>query len=123
MFRRYILIPIILVMFLAVACVPEDLEEPLPEENGTSDEEDTAEENGAEDTDVEGTDEEDEFSASEEEIEMCSEGGGTWELMPNTCVDSCESAREENVACGQAMTEGCNCGDGMCWDGESCVDI
>ena len=56
-------------------------------------------------------------------IEICGEEGGEWREFPNTCVDSCEAARDEHAVCGQALTYGCDCGDGMCWDGQTCVEI
>ncbi|MFO7872429.1 MAG: hypothetical protein R6U26_02170 [Candidatus Undinarchaeales archaeon] len=56
------------------------------------------------------------------EQELCNEAGGTWEEMPNACVDSCESARED-MMCAQVITKGCNCGEGMCWNGETCEEI
>ncbi|MGM5487621.1 MAG: hypothetical protein ACQESG_01600 [Nanobdellota archaeon] len=54
--------------------------------------------------------------------EICQAEGGDWREFPNGCVDTCESQRE-NVACAQVMTEGCDCGPGMCWNGATCVPI
>lgn len=53
--------------------------------------------------------------------DACYASGGEWKLFSNTCVDSC-SAVGSNGMCGQAMTEGCDCGPNQCWDGERCVD-
>lgn len=62
--------------------------------------------------------EEDEIATEEE---MCKVKGGKWREFPNTCVDNCKSARQgKNAICGQAFTPGCDCGDYMCWNGESC---
>ena len=54
---------------------------------------------------------------------ICAQEGGEWREFPNTCVDSCDAARDEYAVCGQALTYGCDCGDGMCWDGQTCVEI
>ena len=51
---------------------------------------------------------------------QCVEAGGTWKQFPNTCVDSCNLARNPGVVCGQALTEGCECGQNMCWNGYTC---
>ncbi len=56
------------------------------------------------------------------EEELCAEAGGTWEEMPNACVDSCEAQRED-LMCAQVITEGCNCGEDMCWNGEICEEL
>ena len=56
------------------------------------------------------------------EEELCSQGGGTWKQMPDACVDSCESQRDDMV-CAQVITEGCDCGEGMCWNGQQCEPI
>ena len=55
--------------------------------------------------------------------EECILAGGEWEQFPNTCVDSCQYRRGEVDFCGQALTMGCDCGDGMCWNGVDCVQI
>lgn len=53
---------------------------------------------------------------------LCEEEGGTWKQMPNACADSCRAQRE-NLMCAQVLTHGCDCGEGMCWNGESCEKI
>lgn len=59
--------------------------------------------------------------ASSRALECLAEGG-TWREFPDACVDSCSAARD-GLACAQVLTMGCDCGEGMCWNGESCVDI
>ncbi len=54
-------------------------------------------------------------------IEECILLGGTWREFSNGCVDSCSYERNEEVFCSQAITEGCDCGIDMCWNGKECV--
>ncbi|MBD3360331.1 hypothetical protein GF366_00855 [Candidatus Peregrinibacteria bacterium] len=54
--------------------------------------------------------------------EICREGGGEWKEMPDACVDSCESQRD-GIMCAQVITEGCDCGEGRCWNGKSCEPL
>lgn len=56
------------------------------------------------------------------EEEICEAAGGTWRQMPNACVDSCEAHRER-LLCAQVLTYGCDCGEGMCWNGKTCEEI
>jgi hypothetical protein len=58
-----------------------------------------------------------------DEEQDCIKAGGEWKTFPNTCVDSCEYRRNDDLMCGMALTEGCDCGEGMCWNGESCEQI
>ncbi|MFW5876275.1 MAG: hypothetical protein ACOCXM_06025 [Myxococcota bacterium] len=52
----------------------------------------------------------------------CRDSGGRWRQFRNTCVDSCRLVRAvEPVACGMALTMGCDCGPDRCWDGSRCV--
>lgn len=47
----------------------------------------------------------------------------TWREFSNTCVDSCNLERNpEVISCGQAFTNGCDCGPNQCWNGETCED-
>jgi len=48
------------------------------------------------------------------EQKACAEGGGQWKAFPNTCVDDCGYAHVD--VCGDAVTEGCDCGFFMCWN-------
>lgn len=64
------------------------------------------------------------FALADEESD-CQDSGGTWEQFTNGCVDSCELARESSddpIACTQAITMGCDCGEDECWNGEACED-
>lgn len=49
----------------------------------------------------------------------CEEAGGTWTEFPNGCADAC-GVTDDSI-CTQVLTMGCDCGEGMCWDGERCV--
>jgi len=48
----------------------------------------------------------------------CRFGGGEWREFSNSCADQCGT---QDQLCAQVVTEGCECGDGQCWDGEKCV--
>lgn len=50
----------------------------------------------------------------------CIKSGGKWRGFSNTCVDSCEYIKNEIQVCGQILTQGCDCGLEMCWNGISC---
>ena len=52
--------------------------------------------------------------------ELCEKASGEVKQFPNTCVDSCEYERDEEIMCGQALTDGCDCGPDKCWNGQSC---
>lgn len=61
--------------------------------------------------------------SDETEVEQaCLDAGGEIVQFSNGCADSCESQREE-VDCTQAFTEGCECGEDMCWTGSECEEI
>ncbi|MGI5828334.1 MAG: hypothetical protein ACOX6V_04930 [Patescibacteria group bacterium] len=49
---------------------------------------------------------------------LCESGGGVWSTMVNSCADLCG---REGMACLQVITEGCDCGDGKCWNGSKCI--
>lgn len=52
--------------------------------------------------------------------EKCENAGGTWKQFSNTCVDLCSYIRStEPVICGQAFTDGCDCGPDKCWNFET----
>lgn len=55
------------------------------------------------------------------EVGQCKVGGGEWREMNNTCVDQCATGPIPSM-CGMAMSDGCDCGRGSCWDGVRCVD-
>ena len=52
--------------------------------------------------------------------EECSRVGGEWKMLPDGCVDSCEKARGEEIACSAAPKESCECGPNSCWNGKTC---
>jgi len=53
----------------------------------------------------------------------CARVEGNWREFGNGCVDSCDLARNpETILCIQALTYGCDCGPGRCWNGESCEE-
>ncbi|MBI3033613.1 hypothetical protein HYY72_00440 [Candidatus Woesearchaeota archaeon] len=57
-----------------------------------------------------------------EPAKECERVKGTWEMFSNGCVDSCYKARSASpVICTQALTYGCDCGPGRCWNDSSCV--
>lgn len=53
-----------------------------------------------------------------DERTQCEAAGGEWFQFPNTCAGTCGPIHRQ---CGQALTWGCRCPDGACWDGDSCV--
>jgi hypothetical protein len=61
-------------------------------------------------------------SPSSNDVQVCINGGGTWrEDFSNTCVDTCEYARNPDMLCGQAITAGCDCGSNKCWNVEKLI--
>ena len=50
----------------------------------------------------------------------CTNSGGKWTGFSNSCVDSCDYVRGYVQICGQILTQGCDCGSDMCWNGNSC---
>lgn len=52
---------------------------------------------------------------------ICEDNKGVWREFGNGCVDECHSKFDKFSICTQAITYGCDCGKGRCWDGESCV--
>jgi len=51
--------------------------------------------------------------------EMCANSAGEWKTLTNTCADFCYFERYGEL-CGEALTDGCDCGPDMCWNGEAC---
>lgn len=47
---------------------------------------------------------------------FCKQQGGEWKKFSNTCVDECG---KKPRFCGQAITEGCDCGATKCWGYET----
>ena len=58
-----------------------------------------------------------------DEATACDAAGAMWQMFRNGCVDHCSSQRGEKEICTQALTQGCECGENKCWNGESCEDI
>lgn len=55
------------------------------------------------------------------EKNRCLDANAIWEEMPNSCGNRCDYIRTpERVSCLMALTDACNCGEGMCWNGEGC---
>ncbi len=55
-----------------------------------------------------------------EEAQACAKDSrGTWVEFPDQCADRCNTNGQ--TACAGVVTESCDCGDGFCWDGSSCV--
>lgn len=52
----------------------------------------------------------------------CAASGGTWELFPDSCADSCEIVNNPNPVCLQVITASCDCGPDKCWDGLTCIN-
>ncbi len=59
---------------------------------------------------------------------VCETGGGEWKNFPDNCGDECViiinpgEGDPTGKLCISESTWGCDCGDGMCWDGEDCVE-
>jgi len=51
-------------------------------------------------------------------IQVCENGGGTWSLFSNGCVDSCG---QKPRICTQALAWGCDCGATQCYGNIPCV--
>lgn len=51
--------------------------------------------------------------------DICLAQDGEWKLFRDTCVASCSFLKNpEGAICGDALTCGCDCGEGRCWDSE-----
>jgi len=55
---------------------------------------------------------------------LCTASKGEWKEMPNPCVGTCAYERAvkkgEEIFCVQVVAPGCDCGEGKCWDGNTC---
>lgn len=51
----------------------------------------------------------------------CEEVKGVWRSFGSGCTDQCESKFNKFKICTQAVTSGCDCGKGRCWDGQTCI--
>ena len=52
--------------------------------------------------------------------QVCENNGGIWKAFYNTCRDNCQIPLIGS-SCKQISTEGCDCGEGSCWDGFRCL--
>ncbi len=53
-------------------------------------------------------------------LENCEANGATYKGFTNGCMDSCELARNPDIACTAVLTSGCDCGPEKCWNGFEC---
>lgn len=60
-------------------------------------------------------------STSFDDRPTCESAKGVWRQFGNSCVDECHPKLDSFSVCAQAITYGCDCGKGRCWDGETCV--
>lgn len=51
----------------------------------------------------------------------CEDEKGTWREYGDSCVDLCEAKLDRFMICASAITYGCQCGKGRCWDGNHCA--
>lgn len=62
-------------------------------------------------------------STSFDDRPVCESSKGIWREFGNACVDGCTSKLDQFAVCSAAITYGCDCGTGRCWDGDSCVSL
>lgn len=61
---------------------------------------------------------------SKELIAECKAAGATAKIFSNGCVDHCDYKRNPTgTACTYALTPGCYCGSGKCWNGKNCEPL
>ncbi len=53
----------------------------------------------------------------------CEESKGVWREFGNGCIDECRSKLDKFSICTQAITNGCDCGKGRCWNGSTCLPL
>lgn len=53
----------------------------------------------------------------------CEQKNGAWRAFGNGCVDECFVKFDKFAICTDAVTYGCDCGTGRCWNGETCVAL
>jgi len=59
-----------------------------------------------------------------EDRPLCEKSEGVWRLFGNGCIDSCLAKIDPYTVCTQALTYGCQCGEGRCWsEQDGCVDL
>jgi hypothetical protein len=52
---------------------------------------------------------------------ICESSKGIWREFGNGCTDECYAKLDQFSVCSDAITYGCDCGKGRCWDGNQCV--
>lgn len=62
-------------------------------------------------------------STSFDDREACEENKGVWREFGNGCVDECYPKFDKFVICTSAVTFGCDCGKGRCWNEKSCASV
>ncbi|NBV06604.1 MAG: hypothetical protein EBS06_05145 [Proteobacteria bacterium] len=60
-------------------------------------------------------------STSFDDREICEKDQGVWREFGNSLADNCESKFDQYSIAAQRITYACDCGKGMCWNGEHCV--
>lgn len=51
----------------------------------------------------------------------CEKNDGVWRQFGNSCADNCKSKFDKFLICAQAITYGCDCLNGRCYDEGQCV--
>ena len=62
-------------------------------------------------------------STSFDDRAVCEENKGVWREFGNGCVDECYPKFDKFVICTSAITFGCDCGKGRCWNEKSCASV
>jgi hypothetical protein len=55
--------------------------------------------------------------------EVCEKDKGVWREFGNGCVGSCVAQLDKYIVCTMALTYGCDCGAGRCWEDGRCVTL
>ncbi len=53
----------------------------------------------------------------------CEKSRGVWREFGNACVDECRHKLDKFSVCATSVTQGCDCGQGRCWNGETCTSL
>jgi hypothetical protein len=62
-------------------------------------------------------------STSFDDRPVCEETKGVWREFGNGCTDECRPKLDPFYVCTDAITNGCDCGKGRCWNGEVCTSL
>ncbi|MBI2971626.1 MAG: hypothetical protein HYY37_04390 [Candidatus Aenigmarchaeota archaeon] len=53
--------------------------------------------------------------------DVCAAGGAQWKEFRSGCHDECWIVRSKKIVhCTLALSYGCDCGEGKCWNGTAC---